>query len=61
MCYETESKIVRRVKREWRTASTRSETLCMYLSIPRGNREILLLDTGGAVFRVGNFKEVIQR
>jgi hypothetical protein len=48
-------------KRELHEDPARSETLFMYRSILRGNREILLLSTDGAVFRVGHSEEIIQR
>jgi hypothetical protein len=47
--------------RELHENPARSETLFMYRSILRGNREILLLSTDGAVFRVGHSEEIIQR
>jgi hypothetical protein len=48
-------------KRELQKDPARSETLFMYRSILRGNREILLPDTGGAVSRAGHSEEIIQR
>jgi hypothetical protein len=60
-CTGAEGNILCSDKRELHEDPARSETLFMYRSILRGNREILQLDTGGAVFRVGHSEEIIQR